>query len=100
MLVLASSVALASAPLGHWLALTLPSQLGFTGTGTAPMIAVVTGFFFALAWLGTSLRKAKEQVGLEKCFNQPVSVFKPAPIGAPNHDPDVLSQEKSLGAGK
>lgn len=51
MLAIASAVGVLSAFLGHLLAITVPTWLGFDSTSTSGTMAATTGFLFLLAWL-------------------------------------------------
>ena len=51
MLLISSGFALASAFLGHWLALTVPGLLGFQSTTTSGMMAFTAGMLFLAAWV-------------------------------------------------
>ncbi|MDG1137398.1 MAG: metal ABC transporter permease [Phycisphaerales bacterium] len=53
MFVLAISIAIASAAVGHVSAITIPTWFGFSGTSTAGAMAVAAGAFFILAWVGS-----------------------------------------------
>lgn len=48
---IACGLGIASAALGHWLALTVPPLFGFADTSTAGMMAVATGLLFVVAWV-------------------------------------------------
>ena len=51
MLILSATLGAAAAFCGHLSAQILPPLIGFESTTTSGMIAVSTGFFFALAWI-------------------------------------------------
>jgi hypothetical protein len=51
MLLISAAFAVASAVLGHWLALTLPPLIGFQSTTTSGMMAFAAGILFTLAWI-------------------------------------------------
>lgn len=51
MLVIACGVAALSAPLGHWMAVAVPSWFGADATNSSGMMAVASGLLFGLAWL-------------------------------------------------
>jgi len=52
MLVLSVILGVASAGMGHGMAITLPRLIGFEATSTAGMMAVAAGLLFLAAWLG------------------------------------------------
>ena len=51
MILIACIIGVASAWLGHVMALVVPGWLGFESTSTSGMMAVATGLFFLVAWL-------------------------------------------------
>jgi manganese/zinc/iron transport system permease protein len=49
MIVISATVAVLSAIIGHWAAITIPNWFGYASSSTAGMMALTTGVLFALA---------------------------------------------------